>query len=149
VTTIAYRDGVLAGDTRVVSEDTVLPVRERKIFRLPDGSLIAAAGDAEQGELLLRAMRKGYPPPRLSGDAEVEAILIKPGGALFFYESNLWLRQRALFYAIGTGRSYALGALAQGASAIEAVRIGIRFNAHSGGRVQSLRLDQRRRRHGH
>lgn len=144
MTTIAYRNGVLAGDTRVTSDDTILPGWERKVFRLPDGGLFASADDVEGGELLLRAMRKGHPPPRLPENEHVDAILIKPDGKMFFYEGNIWIRYRAPYCAIGTGRPYALGAMARGASAIDAVRIGMKFDAHSGGRVQSLRLKRRR-----
>jgi ATP-dependent protease HslVU (ClpYQ) peptidase subunit len=144
VTTVVYRSGVLAGDTRVTSEDTVMPGRERKVFRLPDGSLFAAADDAEGGELLLRAMRKGMPPPRLVGDLKVQALLVKPNRKLFIFEGSVWVSHSAEYYALGTGRPYALGALYRGATAVEAVRAGIEFDAHSGGRIQVVKLARRR-----
>ena len=117
-----------------------MPGRERKVYRLPDGSLFASADDTEGGELLLRALRKGNPPPRLSGDMNVEALLVKPDGSLWLYEGSLWMRHRAPYCALGTGRPYALGALARKASAVDAVRIGIKFDAHSGGSIQTVRL---------
>jgi hypothetical protein len=129
----------------VTSEDTVMPGSERKVFRLPDGNLFAAADDAEGGELLLRAMRKGMAPPRLVGELKVQALLVKTTGQMFVFEGSVWVAHRAPYYAMGTGRPYALGALYSGATAIEAVKAGIEFDAHSGGRIQVVSLKGGRR----
>ncbi len=44
------------------------------------------------------------------------------------------------FYAIGSGAKVALGAMACGKSAIEAVRIAARFDPYTGGRINSESL---------
>lgn len=144
MTTIVFRDGILAGDTRVTAGETILPGWERKVFQLADGSLFASAGDTENGEKLLRAMRKKQPPPRIETDRSIEAIWVHPDGKLFFYESSLWMRHKVLYCAIGSGQSFALGALAMGASAIESVKIGMQFDAYSGGRVVVVKLRRQR-----
>ena len=45
MTTIAYKDGVLAGDQRLTSKGFIWHDKERKVFRLRDGSLFGASGD--------------------------------------------------------------------------------------------------------
>jgi 20S proteasome alpha/beta subunit len=142
MTTIAYRGGVLASDSRVSDGDTVLPGHERKIFRLPDGCLFAASGSSEGSEMLLRAMRRGSPLPKLRGDRAVDALMVTPAGHLFQFEGTIWARCRAPYYAIGSGSDFALGALFQGATAVEAVRAGMKFDAFSGGKVQVLKVQE-------
>jgi hypothetical protein len=115
-----------------------MPERARKVFRLRDGRLFGAAGLSEEGMLLLDTLKQGQPTPKLDG---VSALLVHPNGKLEYYEGLRWGRVTGADYAaIGNGASYALGALAHGATAIEAVRIGIRLDTHSGGRVQSVSL---------
>lgn len=46
----------------------------------------------------------------------------------------------ASFYAIGSGRRLAIGAMAAGASAKEAVEIACRFDTHSRGPVNAARV---------
>ena len=44
------------------------------------------------------------------------------------------------FYAWGSGEEYAMGAMAAGKSAIEAVKISCKFDDSSGGKVQHVRV---------
>jgi len=46
------------------------------------------------------------------------------------------------FYAIGSGAKVALGAMACGKSAIEAVRIAARYDPYTGGRIVSETLEK-------
>jgi len=142
MTTIVYSAGVLASDTLLTSGSTKLPEIARKVFRLRDGRLFASSGQNEDGLLVLDALKNGKPPPRTKG---VLAILVHPNGRLEYYEGKRWSRiHGADFIAIGQGAAYALGALACGATATEAVRVGMRFDTHTGGRVQSVRLKKRK-----
>jgi ATP-dependent protease HslVU (ClpYQ) peptidase subunit len=43
-------------------------------------------------------------------------------------------------HAFGTGREYAMGAMAMGASAADAVRVAVRWDLNSGGRVTSINI---------
>ncbi len=142
MTTIAYRDGCLAGDTRV-SEDTgfIWTDNFRKVFKLKSGCLFGAAGDSEGGEILLRALRKGIMLPSL-GDAEITALLILPDKSIHMTEGGIWIRWPENFCAIGSGKRAALGAMMAGASAIKAVEAGIATDCCSGGRVQAVYLKQ-------
>jgi hypothetical protein len=92
--------------------------------------------------LLLDAVRKGEPTPRLKG---VRALLAHPDGRLECYEGRRWSRITGAEYAaLGNGSPYALGAMAHGASAIQAVRAGMKHDAMSGGRVQYVSLKKRK-----
>jgi ATP-dependent protease HslVU (ClpYQ) peptidase subunit len=44
MTTIAYRDGELATDSRITAGDMIVSDKRRKVHRLRDGSLVAWAG---------------------------------------------------------------------------------------------------------
>ncbi len=143
MTTIAYRAGVLAADTLLTIGAIKLPERARKVFRLRDGRLFGSSGDSEQGLLLLDSLKRGESPPRCKG---VTAILIKTDGSIHCWEGRRWSQiYGSDFVAIGHGTVFALGALVQGATAEEAVRVGIQLDTHSGGRVQSVRLKRKRR----
>lgn len=137
MTTLAYRDGELATDSRVTAGDMIVSDRRKKVHRLRDGSIVAWSGSVQQAELLLRAMRKKTAAPRLT---EIAALHLRADGSLWEYEGEAWVKQDPGYYATGSGSAYAFAAMDAGASAKEAVRIAIKRDAGSGGRVQSLKL---------
>lgn len=138
MTTLAYRDGELATDSRVTAGDMIVSDRRRKVHRLRDGSVVAWSGSVQQAELLLQAMRKkGAEHPKLD---EISALHLKTDGTLWEYEGEAWVKQDPGYYATGSGSPYAFAAMDAGASAREAVRIAIKRDAKSGGKVQSLKL---------
>jgi ATP-dependent protease HslVU (ClpYQ) peptidase subunit len=129
MTTIAYRDGVLAGDTRITEGENILPERERKVHRLRNGFMFGGCGASTQVVKLKTCVAKSLKPPKLN---DCNGIMITPQGEVWFYENGLWLRVKAPYIAIGRGRQYAFGALKQGASAVEAVRVACAFDVASG-----------------
>ena len=58
----------------------------------------------------------------------------------FESESSAPCRIRAKFLAIGSGAAVALGAMAAGADAKQAVRIACQFDAHTKGPVKAYKL---------
>lgn len=139
MTTLAYRDGELATDGRVTAGDMIVSDKRRKVHRLRDGSIMAWSGSVQQAELLLQAMRKSSRGrhPKLD---DISALHLRIDGSLWEYEGEAWVKQDPGFYATGSGSPYAFAAMDAGASAKEAVRIAIKRDANSGGRVQSLKL---------
>jgi ATP-dependent protease HslVU (ClpYQ) peptidase subunit len=138
MTTLAYRDGALATDSRVTAGDMIVSDRRKKVHRLRDGSIVAWSGSVQQAELLLRAMRKkGVQSPKLT---EIAALHLRADGSLWEYEGEAWVKQDPGYYATGSGSPYAFAAMDAGASAKDAVRIAIKRDANSGGKVQSLKL---------
>jgi 20S proteasome alpha/beta subunit len=141
MTTIAYKDGILAGDTRLTDDSGYIWSDNcRKVFKLPDGSLFAAAGDSEGGELLLKSLRGEKDVPELESDMDITAVRITPSGELFLTEGATWTRWHEPYVAIGSGKRAALAALQLGSNAVVAVRIGMKGDCYSGGRVQTVKL---------
>lgn len=137
MTTIAYRLGVLASDSRLTDGDKVATDKCKKIWRLPDGSLFGASGENEPGLLLLRALQNGRSIPDL-GDVQMNAIRVMPNGRIYVSEGKVWDRWPERYIAIGSGALYARAAMLNGANAAQAVKTGIKCDAHSGGRVQRV-----------
>lgn len=96
--------------------------------------------------VLLDSLRRGNPTPKLKG---VHALLAHPDGKLECYEGKRWSRVAGAEYAaLGNGAHYALGAMAAGANAVQAVRAGMKHDAMSGGRVQYLSVRKKRKPRG-
>jgi ATP-dependent protease HslVU (ClpYQ) peptidase subunit len=138
VTTIAYKAGTLAADSRVTTGDTIISDKHLKVHRLRDGRLVAWAGSVEDSERLLSALRAGTDLPQLG---DIEALIVSPDGSVHLYEGNLLVKQKLQpHYALGSGGSLALAAMDAKATAPEAVRIAINRDTGSGGRVRSVKL---------
>ena len=70
MTTIAYRNGVMAGDgreTQIAEGESALIIRDtdRKVFRLKDGRLFGAAKTSEDILRLYNSLKNGTPLPKL------------------------------------------------------------------------------------
>jgi ATP-dependent protease HslVU (ClpYQ) peptidase subunit len=148
MTTIAYRDGVLAADSQVTWGPTVMPCKIKKISRLPNGSLYGFCGTVELGEIMRRSLVEigsaeggGVLEDRRDLDKEAfEGVIIQPDGETLFFENRTWIRMDVPYLAMGTGKEHAYGALALGASAKQAVKAAVKLDPNSGGRVISLEI---------
>jgi ATP-dependent protease HslVU (ClpYQ) peptidase subunit len=138
VTTIAYRDGVLAGDTQVSSNDghTVIG-HQKKVHKLEDGSLFGFAGSVEQAEVLRRSFADNTAVDLLD---DLNALIITPDHKVYLFEGRIWVKQPKGYCALGSGETVALAAMDAGADAITAVKIGIKRDTCTGGKVFSVKL---------
>ena len=148
MTTIAYKDGILASDSRETSYKSQIDTNHcRKIWRLKDGSLLGCAGDSGSSRILLEFMKQNVKtkPKNLPRNyfKNLYAIFITPLGAQWFYEKGIWMEFNYP-YAIGSGQAYAQAVMDAGLSAPEAVKIAIKRDCFSGGRVQVLKLKRRK-----
>ena len=139
LTTIAYRDGVLAGDTLVTAGDEKVGY-EKKLHRLKDGRLYAWAGDYRQGLSVLQNLKDGKPLLEPGEECEIDAVLIHPGGLVETVQGGKFTKETFPFVALGSGAKYATGAMEMGATAKQAVQIGIKRDTSSGGRIHTLTL---------
>lgn len=133
----------MAGDGRetagIGTDSSAYVVRDDcpKVFKLTDGRLYGGAHASESIIRLQNALEAGEQPPQLS---DIAGLMIDTRGRMWLYEGNIWQRLNGKYYAIGSGAFAALCAMDAGATAIEAVRIGIRRDVFSGGKLTSVRL---------
>lgn len=141
MTTIAYRDGILAADTRVCAGDMVLPEHATKVFKLDSGALVGYAGSVEQSDALHYAVINGHPTPE---HKKVQGLMIQPDGSVFNYEGTRWVRAgEAPYYAIGSGSPFALAAMHCGRDARMAIHCAMHFDKDTGGDIIQVRLHDR------
>lgn len=143
MTVIAYRAGIMASDSRLTAGDHIVPGGYSKIRRLPDGTLIGGCGTAVGIEALFEwavGNRKLKPPKVCKGG---DMLMVSPDGTITQMEGRypFTLRDTGGYYAQGSGGDVALGAMHQGASAVDAVKAAIAHNAACGGEVQVLALE--------
>ena len=141
MTTLVYRDGVLAADSQAGIGPYQVPGTTRKVGTLRDGRLVAFVGSCAGGANFIRWLNAGSPndPPRLGRDTVVVVVNLD-GTVLVHEDEGVFDGNDAPFLAWGSGLAPALGALHVGASAVEAVKAATLVDSASGGPVQSVRL---------
>jgi len=135
LTVIAYRDGILAADSLLTFGGT-RGGYARKIMR--HGSLlIGFCGKSTNFEAFRNWVAAGMVGTFKSDDGNV--FIIPPAGpAIVWGTGETPWRETAPYWALGDGDEIALGAMAAGASAPEAVRIAIEHKTSCGGEVVIL-----------
>lgn len=152
MTTIAYRDGVMACDGRWAYND-MIDTRQTKIKRLKSGALLGSAGDNDSREIeaLLQNVKI---PSKLPARSTLMAIrcdysglLVLPRGGVYKVsathvseahwdkdlDEDIGIWEISLpFSAVGSGKEFAMGAMASGKTAIDAVRIAASLDINSG-----------------
>jgi ATP-dependent HslUV protease subunit HslV len=140
MTTIAYRNGILAADSQVVSGNTRVG-EMRKVWKTKSGALVGFAGNASLSHEIEQWVEKD-----LSGEVPSTAdrgsiILVRPTGEVFLIDDDGGpVRIAAAFYSEGSGADVAIGALAAGASAVQAVEIASIYDIGTGGPIQYVEL---------
>lgn len=141
MTTIAYRDGVLAADTLHTWNGT-RDLIEAKAWRI--GRVLAAAS----GPTSLIVKFRDWVKAGMSGDSPFHGpegngngLVVSSAGVVCFDRHGAW-PVRKDYYTLGSGSDLATGALAMGADAEKAVRVAIEFDTATGGDVTVLRLGE-------
>jgi 20S proteasome alpha/beta subunit len=145
MTVVAYRDGIMAGDGRVCSGSIIEEDGARKVFRLPDGTLVGVSGKWARCQAFVRIMTKASEAEKKKLPSDVikgiDALVVDPKGkTIWYYESGAWLKVKTPYTCIGSGYVSALAAMDAGATAEEAVRIACKRHVHCGGRVSTVSL---------
>ena len=144
MTTIAYRDGILAAD-RLVTVNTHRDGYVTKIAKR--GSMLAAvSGSLPIGLKFLDWFKRGLPAgeePDMSGGNDEKygttGYLFTPDGWILGFSNLGWSKRRADYYALGSGADYCYGALAMGATAEQAVAAALVHETASSGPIDVLR----------
>jgi hypothetical protein len=149
MTVIAYKDGVMAGDSRSTIETESGGIRMskcekmyRKILPSGDEVIIGVAGEGFPALVFVDWIGSGKEPPELliHGDADFSAIVLTKEG---LFEYDKWCRHEKVIdsiYAIGCGAKGALTAMHCGASAARAVEATCLVDPLCGPPVVTMRL---------
>lgn len=151
MTTIAYKDGVLAHDGLICAGRASVGKSFPKVFFVNkrvlcfDVKCIAIAGDSSSRHYLENEelTYKSEVPEHLS----FNAMAITKCGRVIYIDSNEgdnYLHINVIdadYHAIGCGSDFALGAMMAGASPIESVRIASEFDTKTGGSIVSFNLN--------
>ena len=148
MTTIAYKDGIMAGDGQCTWSGTKICKTDKKVFEINLGkrtTLIGMAGDVSHCYEFLDWFKKGAvleQKPKFEEDFEdFIALVVKDPGTekeaivTYMQNSSYPCNVDIPYFAIGSGTEYALGAMYAGASAIEAVECAIMLDVNTGGEI--------------
>lgn len=150
MTTLAYCSNILAADTKVSGSDNSQWCSIRKIKKV-EGYLIGGCGDIDIVQWFLNKFEpkwidEKFHPALPSGvqmrDDNFEGLIITPKKKIYSVTGKLFRVPIKIskYIAMGSGERVALGAMAVGANAIEAVKAAMKHDACTGGRIQYVRL---------
>lgn len=144
MTTIAYRDGVMAADSGSWAGDASHGWAD-KLARAEDGTLYGIAGDAAEAEGFLswvRGGRNGEPPkPTYDADKKNSSFIVlvaRPGDRIGLISGGGEERYDAPYYAVGAGAPAAFGALFMGATAAQAIDAAKEHGIGAFGKVRTI-----------
>lgn len=139
MTTIAYRDGVMASDSRCSNEFDMHLTDCQKLFRLSSGAILGTAGD-DDARKLMRLLAKAKVPDDLPSRKRLAKTQTNFSGLLAYPQGNVFLvgvefigdgaagewtgyisEITDSMCAVGSGQQFAYGAMEVGATAAEAV----------------------------
>lgn len=150
MTTIAYKNGVMASDSCWTLGNAQV-VSASKIHRLSSGGLLGQAGDNDQRSVAalfekIKDPRKFPSRQELLGTVtEFHGLLALPRRGVWYIaicktgpggwvedgeDCGIWEANRG-FAAVGSGSDFAIGAMAAGKTAREAVAIACKFDINS------------------
>ena len=139
---------VVAWDGKTVAADKIAVSAEMrttttKVFRLDD-AILAWVGESGGGIALLDWYKNGSVqarwPAAQNTDNWTRLIVARASGVFFFEREPHAQKVEEPFMAWGSGRDYAMGAMAMGASAEEAVEVAIRFSTTCGNGIDSYEI---------
>jgi hypothetical protein len=145
MTTIAYKDGVLAADTRAFSGSSQPMGQKQKIYRIKHGSIFGVStpcpGLSEEIKNWFVEAKNLDHEPQLHG-REFDMLEIDRAGQVFFYHNSFMPAGplTAEYFAIGSGAEYALGAMGYGASAVDAVAVASAHDVWTGPTVTMIEI---------
>lgn len=151
MTVIAYRAGIMAGDSCWANSSTgTIDNLQNKMQRLKSGLLYGGAGDCDDRKLLTMLHRVKTPAQLPTAEKlkeiadSINALLVFPSGDVFYLdtgaEDGAVCPVQTLFAAVGSGRQIAIGAMAAGATAYSAVQITCQHNVYCRPPIHQLRL---------
>lgn len=138
MTTVVYRSGVMASDSRFSGCYASVG---QKLFKRGT-TLVGICGDVPQALKFVDWYFNRTKPVPVQGDDESqwEALVATPKVLEVWDHVLRPVPIPELYAAIGSGAPYAMGAMDHGAKAAEAVRIAIKRDINSGGTIKTIRF---------
>ncbi len=156
MTTIAYKDRVLASDGQVSWGDRIDSYNLKKVRKI-NGCLVGGAGRLASVLQFFDWFQEWSDAQQVQGDAPHVKVFVPEGindedfiglvifadEIAFMYEGGKKSYQLEVngYFAIGSGSDYALAAMDSGASAEEAVAVAIKRDVYTGGEIFTEELD--------
>lgn len=145
MTTVAYRNGVIAADTGLTG-GSLQDCEIDKIVKREDGAVAGAAGAAGEAWWIV-AFLEWFKTSK--GDAPVSkdfntGLIVDRRRKITLVESGDGVARpyqiRAKYYAIGSGRQIATGALFVGAHPIDAVKAAMAHDDGTYGKIETYKV---------
>lgn len=137
MTTIAFDGKILAADSQLTGSH-IETVSVQKIRKLKTGYM-ATAGDPGEAELVRKWIEAGRVWEKRPKVEDFHALIVRKNSVHFMGESLEEVPMKAPV-AIGSGSSIALTAMDCGKNAIEAVKLAIKRDPYTGGKVRHVEV---------
>lgn len=162
MTTIAYRDGVVAADSQETWDSEGGGASKHKCVKLyrkqvrsekegvpPHDVIIATAGASMPGMVFVDwyGSGKDIPDSLIHGtdnDGNFDVLIVTPDGVFIADRYCRPVKIEDKFIAIGSGRKAALAAMHCGKTAVEAVEIAAKIDPYTSGKIVSMSLKVKR-----
>ena len=140
---VAWDGKTIAADKQATCSG--LRFKTTKLRRLATGEVLSWTGDQDSGEMAAKWYEDGADPekwPECQKDKDMWSRLIvaSASGVKVFERQPIATAIEDEFMAWGSGRDYALGAMARGASAQEAIETAMKFDSGCGLGIDSESL---------
>lgn len=146
MSTVVYKDGVMACDTRAFAGFNSPLGQKSKIRQQPNGGLVGVTTNIPGlGEAFMEWIcdETGEVDEPV-GEVRLTALCVEPNGEVFYYNDGLLPSGPidAPFFAIGSGGDPAMGALHMGATIEQAIEIAAKCDVWTDLPVKTLTLQR-------
>lgn len=157
MTTIAYRDGIMAAEGKMTLGDMVIKLDTEKVFWV-NNHLVGVCGRARAINTFVSWLQKQTDyhivnsevgdlvdliPPVLEDDEGYTALVVTPSRQVLMYEGNTPIDMGVdVPMSVGSGSCFALAAMKAGNSAEEAVKVACELDVYSGGEITVVQLEE-------
>ena len=141
MTTIAYKDGVIAYDSRQTRNSAIVSDNAPKCQVVDGVSFFLSGAVCDEKALIAAYFGTASPVP-----VECSGYVVD-GGKLMMVghddKTGIWKQELELSNpdAIGSGAAYAVAAMDMGASAEDAVKAAMKWDIYTGGTIRTVIID--------
>lgn len=142
MTTIAYKDGVIAYDSRQTRNDRIVSDNAPKCQVVSGVSFFLSGAVCDEKALIAAYFGTPSPVP-----VECSGYVVDGGNLMMVGhddKTGIWKQDLELSNpdAIGSGSAYAVAAMDMGASAEDAVRAAMKRDIYTGGTIRTVIIDE-------